>query len=80
MPLYRCIKCGCVENTATGDYWTKIDAPFCSECSTGEWHGRFPKKSAKGMLIDQNGHLWSQAQVDAGDLPAHYRIVGKVES
>jgi hypothetical protein len=30
------------------------------------------------MLIDNNGHLWSQGQIDGGVLPAHYKIVGKV--
>ena len=78
MPLFECTKCGCVENTATGDYWTRPDAPLCSECSDGLWHDRFPKRSAEGMLIDQNGHLWSQQQVDGGGFPSHYRIVGKV--
>lgn len=61
---------------------------LCTECGPvtfpdgtptgfGEWNGRFPKRSADGMLLDQHGHLWSQSQVDAG-LPPSYRIVGVV--
>ena len=62
---------------------------LCSECGPptylsgektqyGTWHGKFEKKSAIGMFIDQSGHLWSQAQIDAGYLPRNYTIVGKV--
>jgi hypothetical protein len=74
LPLFRCTKCGCVENTATGNYWTQQDAPTCSECDTGKWHGRFLKRSADGMLIDQNGHLHKEGE----KLPQHYKIVGRV--
>ena len=83
MPLFRCSKCGCIENTACCDYWSRVHLdekePLCSECETGEWHGLFNKRSADGMLIDQNNHLWSQEQIDAGYLPKHYKIIGKVE-
>ena len=99
MPLYRCEKCGCIENTALGNFWGKDDSALwpdefvgkalCSECSPltyldgsatefGIWHGRFEKRSADGMLFDQNGTLWSQDTVDAGRLPNGYRIVGTV--
>jgi hypothetical protein len=77
MPLFACEQCGCIENTATGCYWGRERA-LCSECGDGKWHERFPKKSAEGMLIDQLGHLWSKSQVDAGQLPSHYKIVGTV--
>ena len=48
MPLFKCAKCGCVENTALGHYWTRhmVDnydwsdvgeqykgQPLCSECA-----------------------------------------------
>lgn len=99
MPLFMCEQCGCVENTATGRYWTKDESEFwrpedtgkalCSECAPrafvdgtptefGKWHGMFPKRSALGMLIDQDGFLWSKSQVEAGLLPEHFRIVGEV--
>lgn len=35
MPLFKCHKCGTVENTALGDFWTNQDKPICSECKTG---------------------------------------------
>lgn len=50
MPLFRCEKCGCVENTALSDYWMdhlEKKPAQCSECGTGEWHRRFPKKDAR---------------------------------
>lgn len=82
MPLYRCSKCGCVENTAMSNYWRAADKAqaLCSECdpAIGQWHGQFPKRSAVGMLIDQNGHLWSRETVEAGQLPVSYQIVGEV--
>lgn len=83
MPLFRCEECGCVENTACCNYWMhKNDGEplLCSECDRviGEWHGMFTKRTADGMLIDQNGHLWSRESVNAGQLPAAYRIVGEV--
>ena len=74
MPLFCCQKCGCIENTALGQYWTS-EEKLCSECATGEWHDAFPKKSAIGMLVDQNGFLWSEEEVKAGELPTHYKIV-----
>ncbi len=37
---------------------------ICSECSTGKWHGQYDKRPAEGMLVDQNGFLWSQKEVD----------------
>lgn len=85
MPLFACEKCKCIENTACSNYWAaKFETEegqkplLCSECdpSIGQWHGRFPKRSAIGMLIDQNGNLHSEGE----KLPPHYRIVGKVEA
>lgn len=50
MPLFHCSKCGVVENTALGAYWyERLEGKpvLCSECSTGTWHGRFPKTFGK---------------------------------
>lgn len=55
MPLFICEKCGCIENTALGHYWSKDTQMFkntewgkalCSECSPN----KFPDGSnyAKG--------------------------------
>lgn len=49
MPLFACSKCNTVENTSLGEYWYPVAkglAVLCSECSTGKWHGRFPKERA----------------------------------
>lgn len=45
MPLFKCRKCGTVENTAlTACSWGQKDNPLCSECCSGKWHGKFEKK------------------------------------
>lgn len=60
--------------------------PRCSECGPkkyrdgtptefGKWHGQFEKRSAIGMLIDQDGCLWRTDEA----LPRHYKIVGVVK-
>lgn len=74
MSLYECESCGCVENTATGSYWG-MTKKLCSECDTGTWHGIFAKKSAKGMLIDNQGFLYSDK---TAELCKHIKMVGRV--
>jgi hypothetical protein len=82
--LFRCENCGCVENTATGDYWSRRQRKsgdhraLCSECSPngGKWHGRFPKQSANGWRIDASGFIWHPDTKDS-DI-THTRFVGKV--
>lgn len=84
MSLFECSNCHCIENTACCNYWSLVHLekkpPLCSECdpAIGKWHGRFTKKSAEGMLIDNHGHLWSVKQIEAGYLPPQVNIVGKV--
>lgn len=85
---------GCDGYAVTFFDWTGLEdrkgKKLCSECAPtrygdgepteyGKWHGQFPKRPAAGMLIDQDGYLWSQDQVDAGMLPKHYKIVGRVD-
>ncbi len=60
MGLYRCTKCGCVENTALGHFHAaKLDGEpvLCSECHTGTWHGEFPKRTPEeaGYVVDGRG-------------------------
>jgi hypothetical protein len=83
MSLFACAGCGCVENSACCNYWSrKIDKLplLCSECDPDikVWHGRFAKRAAEGMHVDQSGGLWSSGQIAAGALPSHYTIVGTV--
>ena len=58
MPLFRCEKCGCVENTALGHYWgrtmkdfkgTEFEKALCSECVPSV----FPDGS-----VNKNGGKW----------------------
>ena len=79
MPLFQCVKCGCIENTAVCNYWINKhkEKPLdCSECdkSIGKWHGMFEKKSAEGMLIAQDGTLHYKDE----NLSPCYKIVGEV--
>jgi hypothetical protein len=77
MSIFRCEKCGCVENTALSNYhgrrFAKDHRPLCSECDPeiAEWHGEFPKESAEGMLIGADGYLYDVK-------PTHTKVVGKV--
>lgn len=71
MPIFKCTKCGCIENTALSGYWYKGSKPeLCSECDprTGRWHGAFEKRPATGMKLGNDGFLYSQADIDAGNL------------
>lgn len=88
MPLFQCSKCGCIENTAVSNYWTRNlvrkgiekpnNPPLCSECDPEieKWHGNFEKKSAVGYFIDKDGFLWSKDNLK--QLPAHVTIVGYI--
>lgn len=62
-------------------YWqAEKGAAVCSECdpAIGQWHGQFPKRSAVGMLVDQQGHLWRKEALEAGTIPNTCQIVGEV--
>ena len=78
MSLFKCSECGCVENTATSDFWLKFakkdKRPLCSKCDPdiGVWHGRFPQRPAKGMLVSVRNFLYCEP-------PGHDRIIGTLE-
>lgn len=64
MPLFQCAQCGCVENTALGDFWWRRDhdklPPLCSGCSPtiGKWHGQFPQEQpGDSYYTDAEGFL-----------------------
>lgn len=82
MPLFKCQKCGAVENTATGQYWG-YDEKQCSECATGKWHGQFDKKNAteSGYFKDSAGFLYGPDEVDQKTMRwkynQQYKMVGK---
>jgi hypothetical protein len=71
--IFRCDKCGCIENTACSNYWEQ-KFPFeggdekpklCSECDPeiGQWHGSFTKQSAKGLMLASDGFLYAKEDV-----------------
>jgi hypothetical protein len=77
MSAFRCTKCGCMENTATSNYWsqkypsTENGEPLpekqqlCSQCdpTIGKWHGIFPRQSAKGRMLASDGFLYGKEDV-----------------
>lgn len=71
MPIFQCSKCGCIENTALCHYWINRKDPICSECDPeiGKWHGRFQKRSAEGLLLANDGFLYSKEDVERGYVP-----------
>ena len=75
MSLFACQNCICVENTATSNYWMRGNAQaLCSECDPeiGAWHGKFPKRSAVGMLVGRDGFLYVEP-------PKHIEVLGIVQ-
>ena len=64
MPLFKCSKCNCIENTALGAFWGR-DEKLCSECDTGRWHGRFDKKTPEeaGYVMAPNGLYYTEEQM-----------------
>ena len=36
MPIFKCAKCGCAENTALGLYWTRKDTDLFDYSDVGE--------------------------------------------
>jgi hypothetical protein len=57
MPIFKCSKCGVIDNTATSGYWHRFmdvnpgETPppaLCSQCdpTIGTWHDHFPRKTA----------------------------------
>jgi len=57
MSLFKCEKCGCLENTALCRYWIrkKGEKALCSECNSGKWHNCFPKRKTLSTDIIING-------------------------
>lgn len=50
MPLFKCKKCGIVDNTACGgSFWWDRENAQCSECYTGTWQAPFEKKTPEEM-------------------------------
>ncbi|MET3051918.1 hypothetical protein ABXV19_08835 [Pseudomonas alkylphenolica] len=55
MSLFQCYECGCRENTATSNFWVRMEGQWrglpsqpwmlCSACdpSIREWHGEFDR-------------------------------------
>ena len=76
MPLFKCSKCHCIENTACGCYWMQHadgEPVLCSECGDGKWHGKFQKRHAEGMRVGADGFLYELTYT-----PTHTKLVGVV--
>ena len=74
MSLFQCGKCGCVENTSPGHYWSQkygdgIENPLCSECKTGTWHGIFKKQTPTEdghIALGDDGFLYLPEELEPG--------------
>lgn len=78
MSLFQCHECGCRENTATCNFWSRVECHWrgvpslpwmlCSACdpAIGKWHGQFQRIFLpKGMFVtDARGSL---AHKETGD-------------
>ena len=85
MPIFMCEECGCIENTALSNFWDRyydaVDKPkpaLCSECDPDikKWHGSWEKKSAAGMILMDDGFLYSKDEFEKGKLGWRMRNQG----
>lgn len=97
MSVFRCEQCGCMENTAVSNFISR-KYPYspdgealpslpalCSECDPeiGKWHGRFPKRSAKGTILASDGFLYDPEEVKSESFKFRIenqglRVVGEI--
>lgn len=67
MSIFKCSKCGVVENTALSHYFWNVyqekKPPLCSECDPeiGKWHGEFTRDTPEsvGYVEGPDGFLYS---------------------
>lgn len=75
MPVFKCSKCGVVENTAISGYWHRLmglekgekpPPPLCSQCDPefGKWHGQFDrfKPEEHGLVEAPDGFLYHPSE------------------
>ena len=76
MPIFECEECGCVDNTALTRYWHRkrhsdlAGRALCSACDPeiNQWHGAFPREKATGLLLCNDGFLYSKRHYTEGNL------------
>ena len=70
MSIFQCQECGCIENTASSNFNITY-AKLCSACDPkiGKWHNIFSRRSAAGLLLGEDGFLYTTE-------PKHVKIVG----
>lgn len=66
MPIFKCSKCGMLDNTAISGYWARqMDSlpALCAECNPeiGKWHGEFERVTpeSQGYVEGPDGFLYS---------------------
>lgn len=86
MPLFKCSDCGCIENTALSRYWMRlVEKPpkpaLCSACDPdiGKWHDQFPKESAKGYKLGDDGFIYSEKDIGPDGYFAHHIKKGQLK-
>lgn len=52
MPLFDCVKCGHVENTAMAPWYGMDGIQECSQCHEGAWHGMFERFVRNGIAAE----------------------------
>lgn len=76
MSLYQCERCGAKENTALGSFWNQ-EEKLCSECATGTWHGKFPKRILPLGMFKTNGRGNLQHKENGDTDLSAYEIKGE---
>jgi len=79
MPIFKCEQCGCIENTATSNYWERQlenKSKLCSQCDPeiAQWHGEFERELAAGFKLGADGFLYHPDEIASGY--AKTKIIG----
>jgi len=93
MSTYICERCGAIENTACCDHyydvlWRRHEGTLksdeteylCSKCTTGQWHGRFPREHWSKIGISEVLRLQKLNQGDFINGRNHLRNIGVIGS
>lgn len=78
MSLFQCYECGCRENTATSNFWSRQNGQWrelpsqpwmlCSACDPeiGKWHGSFERVFLPLGMFTTN-RVGNLAHIETGD-------------
>ena len=82
MSIYICEKCGTIDNTAVSGYWINCrnnEPKMCTECNTGKWHNKFPKKNWKDYGVEKLLELESYNDGSMINATEYLKKIGEIK-